>query len=82
MLKDEPRILDDPAPSVVVSNLGDNSVDFAVRGWAASADWWATRCDLVERIKLSFDEHDIEIPFPQRTVHLVSEAPAAEVAAS
>ena len=82
MLKDEPRILDDPAPSVVVSNLGDNSVDFAVRGWAASANWWATRCDLVERIKLSFDEHDIEIPFPQRTVHLVSEAPAAEVAAS
>lgn len=82
MLKDEPRILDDPAPSVVVSNLGDNSVDFAVRGWAASADWWATRCDLVERIKLSFDEHDIEIPFPQRTVHLVSETPAADAAAS
>lgn len=82
MLKDEPRILDDPAPSVVVSNLGDNSVDFAVRGWAASADWWATRCDLVERIKLSFDENDIEIPFPQRTVHLVSETPAADAAAS
>lgn len=81
MLKDEPRILDDPAPSVVVSNLGDNSVDFAVRGWAASADWWATRCDLVERIKLSFDENDIEIPFPQRTVHLVSETPAADAAA-
>ncbi|MEC9405938.1 MAG: mechanosensitive ion channel domain-containing protein [Pseudomonadota bacterium] len=81
MLKDEPRILDDPAPSVVVSNLGDNSVDFAVRGWAASADWWATRCDLVERIKLSFDENDIEIPFPQRTVHLVSEAPATDAAA-
>ncbi|WP_348673221.1 mechanosensitive ion channel domain-containing protein [uncultured Abyssibacter sp.] len=82
MLKEEPRILDDPAPSVVVTNLGDNSVDFAVRGWAASADWWATRCDLIERIKLTFDENDIEIPFPQRTVHLVSEAPAPDSSAA
>ncbi len=82
MLKEEPRILDDPAPSVVVTNLGDNSVDFAVRGWAASADWWATRCDLIERIKLTFDENDIEIPFPQRTVHLVSEAPAPNSSAA
>ncbi|MCK5858970.1 mechanosensitive ion channel domain-containing protein [Abyssibacter sp.] len=78
MLKEEPRILDDPAPSVVVSNLGDSSVDFAVRGWAASADWWGTRCDLIERIKLTFDENDIEIPFPQRTVYLRGEASATE----
>lgn len=78
MLQEEPRILNDPAPSVVVTNLGDSSVDFAVRGWAAAADWWGTRCDLIERIKLTFDEHEIEIPFPQRTVHLRGDAPPAD----
>lgn len=70
LLETEPRILKDPAPSVVVTELADNAVNFAFRGWTASGDWWSTRCDLTERIKLRFDEEGIEIPFPQRTVHV------------
>lgn len=70
MLAAEERLLADPAPSVLVTNLGDSSVDFAVRGFTTTADWWATRCDLVERIKLTFDEQGIEIPFPQMDLHV------------
>jgi small conductance mechanosensitive channel len=70
IINSEPRRLEDPAPTVQVKELADNSVNFAVRLWVNSGDWWATRCDLTERIKLSFDEQGIEIPFPQRTVHV------------
>ncbi len=80
LLNDEPRILKDPAPSVVVTELADNSVNFAFRGWTVSGDWWATRCDLTERIKLSFDEAGIEIPFPQRSVHVEGLADALKAA--
>lgn len=75
LLTEDARVLDDPAPTVVVSALADNSVNFAMRGWTASADWWATRCDLTEKVKLEFDANNIEIPFPQRTVHVRNEAP-------
>jgi small conductance mechanosensitive channel len=44
-------------------------VNFVVRPWVNSADYWATRFDLIKTIKQSFDENDIEIPFPQVTVH-------------
>jgi small conductance mechanosensitive channel len=70
LLKEEPRMLEEPAPSVMVTGLGESSVDFAVRGFTERADWWATRCDLLERIKLTFDAEGIEIPFPQRDVHV------------
>lgn len=77
ILAEEERVLDDPEPTVVVTNLGDSSVDFAARGHANTADWWATRCDLIERIKLRFDEEGIEIPYPQMDVHVRDMAPAA-----
>jgi len=70
LLAEEPRILKDPAPSVMVRDLMDNSVDFAVRGWTLTGDWWSTRCTLIEQIKLAFDQAGIEIPFPQRSVHI------------
>ena len=70
IMKEEARLLEDPAWSVVVTALNDSSVDFAVRGWTNSGDWWATRCDLIERIKLTFDDEGIEIPFPQMDVHV------------
>ncbi|TJY65134.1 mechanosensitive ion channel [Sinimarinibacterium sp. CAU 1509] len=70
LLAEEKRILAQPERSVQVKELADSSVNFAVRGWVNSGDWWATRCDLTERIKLAFDAEGIEIPFPQMTVHL------------
>ncbi len=66
----ESRRLPEPAPSIQVKELADNSVNFAVRFWVNAPDWWPTLCDTTERIKLAFDENGIEIPFPQRSVHV------------
>lgn len=66
----ESRILADPAPVVRVGELGDSSVNIQVRPWVNSDDYWGVRCDLLERIKVKFDEAGISIPFPQRDVHM------------
>lgn len=70
ILTDEPRVLKQPEPVVAVSNLGESSVDFVVRPWVKSSDYWPVRFDLNERIKVRLDEEGIGIPFPQRDVHL------------
>lgn len=70
ILSEDERILEDPAPFVGVAELADSSVNLVVRPWVKRQDHWATKCDLIERIKLSFDEHGIEMPFPQRTIHM------------
>ena len=67
--KDE-RILDDPAPVVTVTALNSSSVDFNVRPWTKTEDYWPTRWDLLERIKDRLDEEGIGIPFPQMDVHM------------
>lgn len=64
------RILDDPAVTIAVSELADSSVNFVVRPWAATADYWAVMFDLTEAIKKRFDHEGISIPFPQQDVHL------------
>ncbi len=64
------RILKDPAPAVAMAELADSSVNFNVRPWVNTGDYWAVRADLMERIKLSFDENGISIPYPQRDVHM------------
>jgi small conductance mechanosensitive channel len=69
MAADE-RILKDPAASVTVGELADNSVNFNVRPWVKGADYWGVRTDLLENVKLAFDTNGISIPFPQRDVHL------------
>ena len=69
MSKDE-RILKEPAPLVAISELADSSVNFVVRPWVKSADYWGVLFDLNEKIKLSFDENNISIPYPQMDVHL------------
>ncbi|HRX77913.1 MAG TPA: mechanosensitive ion channel [Pirellulaceae bacterium] len=74
VLQAEPRVLKDPVPVVAVSELGDSSVNFVVRPWVASADYWATRWDLTEAIKLGFDERGFSIPYPQRDVHISKDA--------
>lgn len=66
----EPRGKTDPEPLVAVSELADSSVNFTVRVWVDAGDYWVVKWDLTEKIKLTFDEKGISIPFPQRDVHL------------
>ena len=68
------RILDDPAVTIAVSELADSSVNFVVRPWVRTADYWAVLFDLTETIKKRFDAEGISIPFPQRDVHLYQAA--------
>ena len=70
ILKNEDRILKDPAPTVGVLELADSSVNFAVRPWVRTGDYWTLFFDLKEKIKERFDAESISIPFPQQDVHL------------
>ncbi|WP_158238447.1 MULTISPECIES: mechanosensitive ion channel family protein [Luteimonas] len=70
IMHNEPRLLPEPAPDVLVYSLGDNSVNLGIRCHVANADFFATKCALTERIKKGFDAADIGIPYPQRDVHL------------
>ena len=63
-------ILPEPAPVVAVSELGDSSVNFVVRPWVNSADYWDVKWELTENIKTSFDEKGFTIPYPQQDVHM------------
>lgn len=64
------RILDEPATLIAVSELADSSVNFVLRPWVKSSDYWAVKFDLNEKIKNTFDEKGISIPYPQMDVHL------------
>ncbi|MEM9292248.1 MAG: mechanosensitive ion channel domain-containing protein [Acidobacteriota bacterium] len=70
VVKADERVLEDPAPLVAVSELGDSSVNLVVRPWVKTGDYWPTLFALTENIKLALDEAGIELPFPQRDVHL------------
>ncbi len=70
LLENESRILSEPAPVVAVNELGESSVDFVVRPWVKSADYWATRWELNEAIKNGFDERGFSIPYPSRDVFM------------
>jgi small conductance mechanosensitive channel len=67
----DPRVLAEPPLQILVTELGDNSVNLGVRAAVAPADYWAVQNDLREQVKLRFDQAGITIPFPQRTVHVV-----------
>jgi small conductance mechanosensitive channel len=79
LAKDE-RILPEPQPTIGVLALGESSVDFAVRPWVNSGDYWPVLFDLQEAIKLRFDDEGISIPFPQRDIHIVSNSKDAVAA--
>ncbi|HSR62760.1 MAG TPA: mechanosensitive ion channel domain-containing protein [Gammaproteobacteria bacterium] len=70
MLKEDGRILAEPAPTIAVSALADSSVNFICRPWVKTDDYWPVYWDLVEKVKLRFDQEGINIPYPQRDVHL------------
>ena len=73
VLAEEKRLLAEPAPVVAVSELGDSSVNFVVRPWVKTSDYWNVYFALHENIKIAFDENGISIPFPQTDVHLFQE---------
>jgi len=72
IISKDDRILSDPPPLVVVGELADSSVNFIVRVWTKSGDYWGVMFDANETIKNRFDESGIGIPFPQRDIHIVS----------
>ena len=72
LMKSDNRIIQDPEPQIVVTELADSSVNLLVRCWTKRSDFWPAKCDLTKNIKENFEIQGIEIPFPQRTVHTVS----------
>ncbi len=70
LANEDDRILKDPATTVAVSELADSSVNFVVRPWVKTADYWGVFFDLTEKVKLTFDAEGISIPYPQQDVHM------------
>lgn len=64
------RVLAEPAPVVRLHKLNDSSVDFVVRPWVKTEDYWDVYWEITRAVKLRFDTEDISIPFPQRDVHI------------
>lgn len=74
ILEAEVRALKEPEPLIVVGKLGASSVDLTVRVWVSAADYWPLKFDLTKRLKQTFDDRGIGIPFPQMDVHLHQDA--------
>ena len=64
------KVLNDPEPVVRLHTLGESSVDFVVRPWAKTEDYWDVYWDITREVKRRFDQEGISIPFPQRDVHV------------
>jgi small conductance mechanosensitive channel len=73
LINNDSRVLKDPAPTIAVSELADSSVNFVVRAWVNTADYWGLFFDMQERVKLEFDKQGISIPFPQRDIHIYNQ---------
>jgi len=70
IIASDERILKDPEPFIAVGELGASSVDILVRPWVKTEDYFKTKCDLTERIKLALDDAGISIPYPQMDIHM------------
>lgn len=66
-------VLDDPEPTIRLHELGDSSVNFIVRPWVKTDDYWDTYWGLTKAVKQRFDKEGISIPFPQRDVHIIEQ---------
>lgn len=71
VLTSDARTLEDPAPTIAVSELADSSVNLVVRPWCKATDYWALRWDLIRALKEQLEAGGCNIPFPQRDVHVV-----------
>jgi small conductance mechanosensitive channel len=65
-----PLVLADPAPVIKLNELADSSVNFVVRPWTKTGDYWTVYWDLIKGVKQAFDREGISIPFPQQDVHM------------
>jgi small conductance mechanosensitive channel len=70
LLTEDNRILKEPESTVAVSELGDSSVNFVVRPWVKTEDYWDVFFDFHENVKLTFDSEGVSIPYPQQDVHM------------
>ena len=73
IVKNNELVLKDPEPVIRLHTLGESSVDFIVRPWARTSDYWTVYWDTTRAVKKRFDEENISIPFPQRDVHMIRE---------
>ncbi len=73
LLEADDRVLKDPAPTVAVSELADSSVNFIVRPWVKTEDYWDVFLGMTEKVKVTFDQAGVSIPYPQQDLHLFSE---------
>ena len=76
ILKDHPNVLLEPEPVIKVHELADSSVNFIVRPWVRTEDYWTTYWDITRKVKEEFDAQGVSIPFPQRDVHVFHETVA------
>jgi len=77
ILADDERILDEPAPGVAMGELADSSINFNVRPWVNSGDYWGVRSHILEQVKLRFDAEGISIPYPQTDIYIKEMAKSA-----
>jgi small conductance mechanosensitive channel len=77
VMDSDPRILKDPAPTIAVTALAESGVNFVVRPWVLTANYWDVYFSVQEQIKKHFDAAGITIPYPQRDVHIYQHGPAA-----
>jgi small conductance mechanosensitive channel len=75
ILDNDDKVLKDPEPIVRLHELGDSSVNFVVRPWVHTDDYWDVYWNITRAVKIRFDEEGISIPFPQRDVHLYPQTP-------
>lgn len=70
VLNNHPMVLKEPIASVMVSNLADSAVNLAVRPWCRAEHFLTTKCEIIEECKYALEQNNIEIPFPQRDIHI------------
>jgi small conductance mechanosensitive channel len=71
VVQSDSRVLADPEPVIAVSELGDSAVNFIVRPFVKNGDYWDVYYDMMEAVKLRFDEENISMPYPQHDVHFM-----------
>lgn len=73
IIDDDKRILSNKDTRIAVSELGESSVNFVVRPWVNSPDYWDVLFDINAEVKRRFDAEGVSIPFPQRDVHIIKD---------